>query len=63
MSKQTKKHLGISPERLAGLRLSGSKVTDEQVEQILSDINKPSVRRPEYRTNQAFLGKSASISV
>ena len=47
--KQTKKQLGISPERLAemgrrvliestssSLRLSGSKITNEQVEQILN---------------------------
>jgi hypothetical protein len=47
-SKNTKKNIGISPERLAqlrrktliestgsSLRLSGSKVTNEQVEQIM----------------------------
>jgi hypothetical protein len=50
-----KKNIGISLERLAelrrvtlitstgsSLRLSGSKVTDEQVEQILNSISKPS---------------------
>jgi len=53
-SKVTKKNLGISPERLAelrrktliestgsSLRLSGSKVTNEQVEQILNAVSKP----------------------
>jgi len=54
-SKPSKKNIGISPERLAqlrratliastgsSLRLSGSKVTNEQVEQILNEISKPS---------------------
>jgi len=54
-SKLTKKNTGISPERLAelrrkiliestgsSLRFSGSKVTNEQVEQILNEISKPS---------------------
>lgn len=49
-----KKNIGISPERLAelrratliastgsSLRLSDSKVTNEQVEQILNHISKP----------------------
>jgi hypothetical protein len=54
-----KKSIGISPERLAelrrktliestgsSLRLSGSKVTNEQVEEILSAMtNKPSARK------------------
>ncbi|MCR4284026.1 MAG: hypothetical protein NUV64_01760 [Parcubacteria group bacterium] len=53
-----KKNIGISPERLAelrrasliastgsSLRLSGSKVTNEQVEQIFNEISKPSVRK------------------
>jgi|GEM_PF-1032828 len=58
-SKQTKKQFGISPERLAeirhkvliectgsSLRLSGSKVTNEQVEQILNQmISKSSERK------------------
>jgi hypothetical protein len=56
--KQTKKQLSISPERLAelrratliastsaSLRLSGSRVANEQVEQILSEISKPSVQK------------------
>jgi len=54
----TKKNLGISSERLvelrrktliestgSSLRLSGSKVTNEQVEQILNEISKPSERK------------------
>ncbi|MEJ0002353.1 MAG: hypothetical protein WDN09_04295 [bacterium] len=53
--KQVKNHAGISLERLAelrhatliastgsSLRLSGSKVTNKQVEQILNAISKPS---------------------
>jgi len=57
-SKYTKKNVDISPEcqaelrrktliELTGssLRLSGSKVTNEQVEQILNTLNKPSVRK------------------
>ncbi len=57
-SKNNKKQLGISPERLAelrratliastgsSLRLSGSKATDEQVEQILNNISKSSERK------------------
>jgi len=57
-TKQIKKQSGISPERLAelrhatfiastgsSLRLSGSKVTDEQVEQILNTISKPSAQK------------------
>jgi len=53
--KRMEKNLGISPERLvelrrktliestgSSLRLSGSKVTNEQVEQILDAISKPS---------------------
>lgn len=53
--KTTKKQSIISPERLAelqratiivstgsSLRLSGSKVTDEQVEQILNELSRPS---------------------
>lgn len=53
-----KKNLGISPERLvelrrttliastgSSLRLSGSKVTDEQVEQILNEVNKSSAQK------------------
>lgn len=53
-----KKHVGISPERLAelrratliestgsSLRLSGSKVTNKQVEQILNAISKPSEQK------------------
>jgi len=53
-----KKNLGISPERFAelrrttlitstgsSLRLSGSKVTNEQVEQILNEISKPSEQK------------------
>lgn len=56
-TKQAKKQIGISPERLAelrratliastgsSLRLSGSKVTNEQVEQILN-LNKLSERK------------------
>ena len=56
--KYMKKNLGISPQRLAelqratliastgsSLRLSGSKVTNEQVEQILNVISKPSERK------------------
>lgn len=52
-SKLQKKNVGISPERLAelrratliastgsSLRLSGSKVTNEQVEQILKSLNR-----------------------
>lgn len=52
-----KKQFTISPERLvelrrrtliestgSSLRLSGSKVTNEQVEQILNKLNKPSER-------------------
>jgi len=52
-SEQTKKQLGISPERLAelrrktfiestgsSLRLSGSKVTNEQVGQIFNEISR-----------------------
>lgn len=54
-AKTLKKNIGISPERLAELsraaliastgasvRLSGSKVTNEQVEQILNAISKSS---------------------
>ena len=57
-SKQIKNNTGISPERLAefkhaaliastssSLRLSGSKVTNEQVKQILNEISKPSGRK------------------
>ena len=57
-SKQIKLHSGISSERLtelkratfiastgSSLRLSGSKVTDEQVEQIMNAISKPSGRK------------------
>ena len=57
-SQHTKKNLGISLERLeefkratliastgSSLRLSGSKVTNEQVEQILNAISKPSERK------------------
>lgn len=58
-SKSVKKNIGISAERLAeirratliastgsSLRLSGSKVTNEQVEEILNVMtNKPSVRK------------------
>ena len=53
-----KKILGISSERLAelrratliastgsSLRLAGSKVTNERVEQILNEISKPSARK------------------
>jgi len=56
--KHPKKNIGISPERLAelrratliastgsSLRLSGSKVTNEQVEQILNAISKSSVQK------------------
>jgi len=56
--KQIKKNIGISSERRAQLRhktliesagsslcLSGSKVTNEQVEQILNTISKPSERK------------------
>lgn len=56
--KRTKNNLDISLERLAelrratliastgsSLRLSGSKVTNKQVEQILNQISKPSVRK------------------
>ncbi len=56
--KQITKQVSISPERLAelrratlitstgsSLRLSGSKVTNEQVEQILNEISRPSVRK------------------
>ena len=56
--KRVKKHPTISPERLAkfrhatliastgsSLRLSGSKVTNEQVEQILNAISKSSERK------------------
>lgn len=56
--KQIKKNIGISPERLAelrratlidstgsSLRLSGSKVTNQQVEQILNEISKLSGRK------------------
>jgi hypothetical protein len=56
--RQTKKPVGISPERLAelrrktliestgsSLRLSGSKVTNEQVEQILNKISKSSEQK------------------
>lgn len=52
-TKHTKKNIGISTEHLAelrratllaspgaSLRLSGSKVTNEQVEQILNEISK-----------------------
>lgn len=58
MTKQIKKHRSVSPQRLeefrraaliasagASVRLSGSKVTDKEVEQILSAISKPSVRK------------------
>lgn len=58
MAKQNKKHLSISPERLAelrratlvastgsSLRLPGSKVTNDQVEQILDAISKPSEQK------------------
>lgn len=54
-SKDNKKNLGILPESLAklrratfiastgsSLRLSGSKVTNEQVERILNEVSKPS---------------------
>jgi len=54
----TKKSYGISPERLAdlrratlfastgsSLRLSGSKVTNEQVEQILNALSKSSEQK------------------
>ncbi len=57
-SKNTKKNLSISSKRLAelrratlivstgsSLRLSGSKVTNEQVEQILNALSKPSVQK------------------
>ena len=57
-SNQVKKSLGISPERLAelcratliastgsSLHLSGSKVTNEQVEQILNALSKPSEQK------------------
>ncbi len=57
-TKQTKKRTDISPERLeelkratliastgSSLRLSGSKVTNEQVEQILNEISKSSERK------------------
>ena len=57
-SKLTKKNFGISPERLAelrranliastgsSLRISGSRVTNEQVEHILDKISKPSGRK------------------
>ena len=53
-----KKNTGISPERMtelqratlmastgASLRLAGSKVTNEKVEQILNTISKPSVQK------------------
>ena len=56
--KHTTKQFTISPERLAelrratiitstgsSLRLSGSKVTNEQVEQILNATSKPSERK------------------
>lgn len=56
--KSTKKYSDISSERLAelkratlivstssSLRLSGSKVTNEQVEQILSAVSKPSEQK------------------
>ncbi len=56
--KYTKKNAGISPERLtelrhatliastgSSLRLSGSKVTNEQVEQILNGFSKLSVQK------------------
>lgn len=55
---KNKKQFGISSERLtelrratliastgSSLRLSGSKVTNEQVEQILNEISKPSGRK------------------
>lgn len=57
-TKCTKKDAGISPERLAELRratliasagssprLSGSKVTNENVEQILNKVSKPSAQK------------------
>ena len=57
-SKSTKKNLDISPERLAELRratlvastgaftrLAGSKVTDEEVEQIMNALSKSSGQR------------------
>ena len=57
-AKITKKNTGISQEHLAklqritliasagsSLRLSGSKVTNEQVEQILNAISKPSEQK------------------
>ena len=57
-SEHAKKNIGISPERLAelrratliastvsSLRLAGSKVTNERVEQILNEISKPSARK------------------
>ncbi len=60
--KYTKKNLGISPERLAelrratliastgsSLRLSGSKVTNEEVEQIMI-LSKLSEQKQEART-------------
>ncbi len=56
--KHAKKNIGISPERLvelrratlivstgSSLRLSGSKVTNEQVEQILDEISKLSAQK------------------
>ena len=56
--KRTENNLGISPERLAklrratliastgsSLRLSGSKVTNKQVEQIINTISKSSVQK------------------
>ena len=58
MTQHTKKNIDTSPKHLvelrrktliestgSSLRLSGSKVTDEQVEQILNEISKPSVRK------------------
>jgi hypothetical protein len=58
MTLRLKRNISISPERLAelrratliastgsSLRLSGSKVTNEQVEQILIGINRPSVQK------------------
>ncbi len=57
-SEHAKKNIGISPERLAeikratliastssSLRLSGSKVTNQEVEQILKEISKSSERK------------------
>ena len=63
-SKQIEKRFGILPERLAklkrttliafagsSLRISGSKITVEQVEQIMSALNKPSEQEQEHQTS------------